>query len=459
MPITGPIPGPITLGQGTFDQVPDGYMVEEYFVSGVAHSFTTDGDGSAKFAESAPFITRMVVARPVEAARFNGTVVVEWLNVSGGTDAAPDWTYLHRELVREGYAWAGVSAQRGGLMGTGSGIPGLLPVKHADPGRYAAVNHPGDAFGFDIYAQCAQTAAVVLPGIDAKRVLAIGESQSAAFLTTYANSIDPLVPVFDGYLIHSRFRGAVPLDGSYVLGAALAIPEGDAAVTIRTDVRVPVLTFISETDLLAPGIGYLPARQPDADKIRTWEVAGAAHADTYTMFGAAIDTGNAAVETLALAFEPLDTLFGQPLAKPINAAPQHHYALQSALAALDRWVRTSIAPASAPRLDVAGTPAALVFDPADNATGGVRSPWVDVPLARLSGFGQPGGGFVMLFGSTEPFDGAMLQGLYPGGLPEYLACFTVATDTAIASGWLRPADRAEVLALATYGAAKRLFRA
>ena len=29
--------------------------------------------------------------RPADAARFNGTVVVEWLNVSGGLDGAPDW--------------------------------------------------------------------------------------------------------------------------------------------------------------------------------------------------------------------------------------------------------------------------------------------------------------------------------------------------------------------------------
>ena len=53
--------------------------------------------------------------RPVRRRDFNGTVVVEWLNVSGGADAAPDWIHMHDELIREGYAWVGVSAQAVGL--------------------------------------------------------------------------------------------------------------------------------------------------------------------------------------------------------------------------------------------------------------------------------------------------------------------------------------------------------
>lgn len=53
--------------------------------------------------------------RPLDAARWNGSVVVEWLNVSGGLDAAPDFDFTHRHLIREGFAWVGVSAQRAGM--------------------------------------------------------------------------------------------------------------------------------------------------------------------------------------------------------------------------------------------------------------------------------------------------------------------------------------------------------
>src|SRR5262249_48794618 len=79
-------------------------------------------------------------------ARFNGTVVVEWLNVSGGVDAAPDWLYIHDELIREGFAWVGVSAQ----------ALGVAADEAADPARYAALSHPGDSYSYDIFSQAGQ---------------------------------------------------------------------------------------------------------------------------------------------------------------------------------------------------------------------------------------------------------------------------------------------------------------
>ena len=45
---------------------------------------------------SAPYRTRVLVRTPAKAATFSGTVVVEWLNVSGGVDADPDWVSLQR---------------------------------------------------------------------------------------------------------------------------------------------------------------------------------------------------------------------------------------------------------------------------------------------------------------------------------------------------------------------------
>ena len=34
------------------------------------------------------------------------------------------------------------------------------------------------------------------------------------FLTTYVNAMDPLAKVYDGFLVHSRFGTAAPLDGA-----------------------------------------------------------------------------------------------------------------------------------------------------------------------------------------------------------------------------------------------------
>ena len=58
---------------------------------------------------------------------------------------------------------------------------------------------------------------------------------------------------------------------------------------IRDDVRVPVLVLQSETDVIVLGGGL--AKQPDSERVRVWEMAGAAHADTYTVVAGRHDDG------------------------------------------------------------------------------------------------------------------------------------------------------------------------
>jgi alpha/beta hydrolase family protein len=62
-----------------------------------------------------PYKTRIVVRRPADAKRFNGTVLVEWDNVTNGFDAEKVWFFSWEQMVRAGYAWVGVSAQQFGV--------------------------------------------------------------------------------------------------------------------------------------------------------------------------------------------------------------------------------------------------------------------------------------------------------------------------------------------------------
>jgi hypothetical protein len=167
--------------------------------------------------------------------------------------------------------------------------------------------------------------------------------------------------------------------------------------------------------------------------------------------GAAVDSGSAPIEVLAKAFAPSNNIMGMPLSQPMNSALQHHYVMQAALAALNRWVVTGNAPPHGQRLNVtdSATPQ-LVLDEHGNATGGVRSPWVDVATARLSGLGQTGPGMVVLFGVTEPFDAAKLKQLYPGGKLDYVEKFNASLKSAIAAGFILPADEGEIKELAAY---------
>ena len=49
--------------------------------------------------QTADYTNRAIVRRPADPAKFNGTVLVEWLNVSGGADLAVDFGYLSNELT------------------------------------------------------------------------------------------------------------------------------------------------------------------------------------------------------------------------------------------------------------------------------------------------------------------------------------------------------------------------
>jgi hypothetical protein len=455
--VTGPVAGVPALALSTFDLSTVGYRVEEYFLSGKAVSYRPrgrqgrDGRWGVSAHKTAPYTTRFVVVRPEDAQAFNGTVVMEWLNVSAGADTAPEWGYTHRELIRGGYGWVGVSVQKAGISGGGlMAFPGMEPLKKAGPERYEPLSHPGDAFSYDIFTQAARAVRANperLLGVSKVRtMIAAGESQSAGRLTTYINAVAPLEQIFDGYLVHSRFGGAPGLGKSSMLMSVLTALR---PVHLRTDTAVPVLNFITETDLMMKRFGYLPARQPDHERLRTWEVAGTAHADTYVMGASPIDSGNASAREMARALAPTRNLLGLTLPGEINAAPQHHYVMMAALSALNRWIISGEVPPAGPRLEVGDAkPAQLLLDDIGNARGGIRSPWMDAPTCKLSGIAEAGSRMGALFGSTAPIPAGELARLYPGGRADYLAKFGDALTSAIAAGFILPVDRADIEALA-----------
>jgi hypothetical protein len=436
-----PVSGKPNLLLGTYEPDTIGYRAQEFFVSGTASSHATE--------DRAAYTTRVVVLTPTDDAAFNGTVIVEWLNVSGGIDAPAVWFMAHREIARDGYAYVAVSAQLVGVEGGDSLVGADMSLKAQNPDRYASLSHPGDAFAYDIFSQAGSLVRNGLLGpLDPKAVLAVGESQSAAYLTTYVNNVDPVAGVYDGFLVHSRFGPAAPLDGSSVYDASK--PDAVDAVPFRPDLRVPTMTVITETDLIGGWrAGYHSARRPDNELFRAWEIPGTAHADNYTIRVGFIDNGSATLDDIVAAYAPTNELMGTQLSYCINFAPQHHYVLQAAIAQLNTWVRTAQpAPTAPPIALTEADPPQLVLDANGLAEGGVRTPWVDVPIARTSGIAPEESAMSFLFGSGEMFDTAALRALYPRGSAEYLEQFAEALDRALDSGFILPADRFEILELA-----------
>jgi len=443
------IEGPVSGGTGNpfvatsaIDLASVGYIQEEFFISGTATAYTSgtpltsDGEWSLTPGASAAYKTRIVVYRPALARRFNGTVIVEWLNVSAGIDSGPDWLAGHVQLIRDGFAWVGVSAQivgvEGGTAILGMPAPGL---KHIDPARYGSLVHPGDSFSYDIFSQAGQavrhpSGPNPLGDLPVERVIAVGESQSAFRLVPYINGVDALARVYDGYLVHSRSAGGAPL--SEAPQPAIPLPR---PTLFRTDARVPVLALQTETDVTV--LNYYSDRQPDNEHFRLWEVAGTAHADTYTLAVGGSDLGRSPrAADLIVTTNPV---VGFHCGVPVNSGPLH-FVLNAAIVALNRWVKDGIPPAEAPRLATEGTPPSMITrDPYGNAVGGIRTPAVDAPIATLSGIGGGGTSFCFLFGSTVRLDAATLAVLYPTHAA-YVAAVSRVAQRAMRNGFLLQRD-------------------
>ncbi|CUU56860.1 hypothetical protein Ga0074812_10980 [Parafrankia irregularis] len=437
----------LTGGNGVFigsptpaDLEPAGYVQHEYVAAGTATSYRSEGelssDGRWTFTPdgSAPYRTRVLVRRPAQTERFSGTVVVEWLNVSGGVDADPEWTSLQEEITRRGDVWVGVSAQRIGILGgpvlvTAPGAEGIAGrgLRAIDPARYGTLTHPGDGFSFDIYTQVARAvgAGAGLDGAKPSVVVAAGESQSAAALVTYINGVQPLTAEFDGFFVHSRGAAGLPLVGADQPADLAGALQG-APTALRTDLDAPILNTQTESDLLGVLNSY-KARQPDSERFRLWEVAGTAHADAH-LLGPNADKMNCGV--------------------PINNGPMHVVA-KAGLRALTAWITTGKAPKAAPLIEVAPGATPQIRRDADGiALGGIRTPPVDVPVASLSGAQGPDPSVLcLLLGSAKPLPADRLAALYPDRAT-YQQRYDDAVDSTVTAGYALPEDRTALAAFA-----------
>jgi len=409
-----------------------GYHRSEWEMRGDAVSYDAaevpeDGRVELNRADESAYATRVLVRRP-EAEDFSGVVLVEWLNVSGGQDAAPEYTYVADEILRRGHAWLGVSAQYIGVEGGDAavGLGGLTDgLRRHTPERYGDLHHPGDAYSYDIMTQLAEYARVPEPGgplgdLRPTTVIAVGESQSAFALTSYVNGVHPFTGAFDGYFLHSRGAGYLPYDDRG-RGSDISASLFNGPVRLREDVDVPVMLLQAEGDLTFP-MGFAPARQPDSANIVTWEIAGSAHADVFQLgeFAPFVDCGG-----------------------PINNG-QQAFVLRAALRHLLDWVADGTRPPAAPPVEMIG--GEVITDAWGHARGGVRTPAVDAPVERLVGAPLPDAQPIcMLLGRTIEVSPTELEARWTDR-GQYLDAYREATDRLIGEGFLLAEDREEILA-------------
>jgi hypothetical protein len=368
-----------------------GYVEDEFAIAGQADAYGTTGE---LLAEDVPYRTRMIVRRPADPRDFNGTVLTEWQNVTAGYDLDALWS--PDQILREGYAWVGVSAQRVGV----DQLRGWSPARYGNLDVTGGGRFTADQLSYDVFAQVAralksrQGGVAPLGALRARTLLGVGASQSATRMTVYYDHVLPRTePVFDAY--------------AFVVGNA---PTRKGAE--------PVFQVLSETDVRTP------ARRADDDRFRRWEVAGSAHS------GWNGQEYRRPVLTRDLGAAP-EYRCERP---PFSRAPLHHV-IAAAYGHLTRWAERGVLPPSAPPLEFAadGTKAR---DQLGRARGGIRLSQAEAPTALDTG-DNAGETFCFLFGSHEPFAPEQLDELYPTR-GAYLAQVARTDARNVLAGYLLP---------------------
>src|SRR6185369_6337698 len=123
--VSGPVPATAIPGSQMHDYIffasnhdlaSYGYVEEEFFIQGFANRYNTPAQSTGSVIDGDhPYKTRVVVRRPADAKRFNGTVLVEWFNVTNNFDAENIWFFAWEHMISDGYVWVGVSAQNVGI--------------------------------------------------------------------------------------------------------------------------------------------------------------------------------------------------------------------------------------------------------------------------------------------------------------------------------------------------------
>jgi len=416
--------GPITGGKfgwpfhGYFGDISQiGYVEEEYFIEGMAQIYEPEGglsrDGKwiLNKTEIKPYRTRILVQRPKDPAKFNGTVVVEWLNVSSGYDLSMGDP---KELYEYGFAYAGVSVQPMGVHGF-SGAPEGLTVW--DPERYSALYVSGDGVSYDIFTQAARAvgpsrnvkAQKVDPmgGLTVKKVIGTGGSQSGNRLLSYANGILPIEKAFDALISTVQAGG---FDFEEAVQHDKTAPSGRQYIQceLRDDLDTPILVLNSEAES-----SFFP-RQPQTDVFRYWDVAGAPHGPVRYMITKRERTDR----------DGLSNNLANYLSRPKDVC--WSVVLGAAMLRVNEWITEGKAPPVITPMEVRPDGRDYVRDEYGNSLYGVRLPEVEVPIGAYSGRSRS---------SFVPMSAEDLKKLYPTH-DDYVAKVTAAAEAARDGGFI-----------------------
>ncbi len=464
--VTGPIP--VTsdsypfLGAGhtlhPIDFTKAGYVEEEFLVSGSANVYDWAADGrlSVKTA-NVPYTTRILVHRPTQASRFSGNVVVEPFMPARRYDWPIMWGYVYTSLMEHGDAWVGVT------------VPATsAALKKFNPARYAALSFanpssanstgnatcPGagkngptdieDGLRFDMLSQVGAALKSAGGPMGNLKVEGIYMTTQGGDLLTYMNAIHPHAKLANGKFVYDGYLSRNPGNIQRVNQCEPFPQANDRRGGFHHDYGVPVIAVVAQGEVVAS----LSLRRDDSDdpsdRFRLYEVAGVSHIDqaAYSQFPAVADQIAAVGATQGTPEWPFNITCEPPI--PLTDQPALTYVYDVAFQHLFSWAHTGAAPPKAERIEVKEgasephTDASVAVDEYGNGLGGVRTPYVEVPVATYL-VTSPGPGTCRELGHTVPLEHSRLVQMYPDS-KTYTNKVAQVTDRLVKSGWLTKSD-------------------
>ncbi len=419
------------------------YTEQEHLLSGEAMTYSGPASEPATpTGDSVAYVTRVLVRFPSDRRDFSGRVWVEPYNTSGGGELDAVWALLAPMLQDNGDAWVGVTERFGSVSA----------LQSTDPVRYAAIDIPTNDVAWDILRQ---VGGLLKEGGDqsplgemtARHLYLSGYSQSGVEVASFASAFNEDTrmqdgsAVYDGYLPAAHAASLTALEsGTAALPPFEFEPMGPVDVPVidietQSDVEGFIAPIDEETTYTNPGASSTRRDDSDApgDLFRRYEVAGAPHAPTIP-----------------------------GCAGPASSFPVQYF-IRAAAERLVAWSEDDVTPGEVPGLELAsddGVVSTTAVDEVGNPVGGVRSPFLDVPLSRFEVHSTPEdpstpGALCELAGRETPLSADVLADRYDDAA-DYLDQFTESLDATIDAGLLRRADRQAILEDATAAAEERL---
>ncbi len=367
----------------------------------VATEYFVSGTAGGK-----PYTTRVVVRQPADNAKFSGIVVAESMHPIGGAHAFEynsvylmDSGHITVEIATVNSAlFAGVNAQRYKDIKTAAGQTNEILAQVG-----ALVRSPKGP----------------LAGLPVRKVLLWGTSATSALLVNYLPAhrmykTPDMKNIYDGFMPTSNGSTIKPVDVPMI-----QVPTQHEYSNIAT----------AEQDGDKPG-----------SQFRVYEVAALAHLDARNN-GARFNQSHCA--------------------NPLTTFPNEAY-MAVALHHLVQWVDKGTLPPKADRVladfNVTNDGSLMLLDEIGNARGGIRNPYVDVPVAKYTAVNTPtqaaltstagvmGPALLCTLSAWEtPIPAAKLKQLY-GTRDGYVQKFEARLNELEKAGWSLPVYHDLILA-------------